>query len=56
MSDEKQVKISFDPKKVFCDEKEAVIYGIKVKRDGKKLVGKCAESVKKSLSDAGRCE
>jgi len=57
MSDaKKQVEITFDPKQVFCDEKKATIYGIKVELKGKKLVGKCDEAVKKSMSEAGRCE
>lgn len=55
-SEPKKVKISFRPSDVFCDGEEAVIYGIKVKLEGKKLVGYCDESVFKSLSDAGKCE
>ena len=59
MSDkkEKQVDIVFDIKKLDADPEQTTVYGINVKSGKKgKLAGKCEESVKKALSDAGRCD
>lgn len=52
----KIVDISFSPEKIGCSIDTDKVFGIAVKKDGKKLSGKCDERIKKSLVDAGKCE
>ena len=47
----------FDIKKLDADPEQSTVYGIQVEQGKKgKLEGKCAESVKKALLDAGKCD
>jgi len=50
------VKISFCPKKLDCADSDTIIYGIAVKKEGKKLVGKVGKAIKDALLSAGKCE
>ena len=56
MATEKEVTVSFDPKKIGVSLDDTYIYGVNVEAKGKRLVGKCSAAVAKALRDADRCD